>query len=81
MLTTLSAGQVALPQAGPLRGGVSVGRVVQVALGRRDVAVAHYPLDLVDVERADRLGPNEWRRSWNLKTGRPVRLAALTNRR
>jgi len=44
-------------------------------------AAPHHPLYLVDVECADRLVPNEWRRSWNRRIGSPVRLAALTNRR
>ena len=43
------------PTARELGRPVGVGRVVQVAFGRGDVAVAHHPLDLVDLEHADRL--------------------------
>src|SRR5947209_4259333 len=44
------------PEARQLGRRLRIWRVVEVPLGRRDVAVAHHPLDLVDVEPADRLG-------------------------
>ena len=42
-------------QRGELRRPVGVRRVVQIAFGGGDVAVAHHPLDLVNLEHADRL--------------------------
>jgi hypothetical protein len=45
----------ASPKRGQLRRRVGIGGVVQVAFGGGDVTVAHHPLDLVDLEGADRL--------------------------
>jgi hypothetical protein len=69
-------GAAVAPQLRELRRGVCVGLIVQIAFDGGGVTMAHHPLDLVDLELADRLRAE---RMAQLVKGQPRQTSSLAS--